>query len=86
MNVVYASRWVFVSESSKNEHARHALEPAGNDGSASTPTRAALDSEGLAAIPLAPPLHGWNGPQEVRYKDIVVETLPKEDKLITLKR
>jgi hypothetical protein len=30
-------------------------------------------------------LHAWTGPQEVRYKDIGVETFPREDRLITLK-
>jgi hypothetical protein len=36
--------------------------------------------------PIGLQLHGWNGPQEVLYKDIVVETFPKDDKLITLKQ
>jgi hypothetical protein len=36
--------------------------------------------------PLGVQLHGWPGPQqEVLYKDIVVETFPQEDRLITLK-
>jgi hypothetical protein len=36
--------------------------------------------------PLGIQLHGFNGPQEVLYKDIVVETFPREDRLITLKK
>ena len=36
--------------------------------------------------PIGMQLHAWNGPQEVLYKDIVVETFPKEDKLLTVKR
>jgi hypothetical protein len=35
--------------------------------------------------PIGLQLHAWNGPQEVRYKDVVVETFPREDRLITLK-
>jgi hypothetical protein len=36
--------------------------------------------------PIGIQLHGFNGPQEVLYKDIVVETFPREDRLITLKK
>ena len=36
--------------------------------------------------PIGIQLHAWGGPQEVLYKDIVVQTFPKEDRLITLKR
>jgi hypothetical protein len=31
-------------------------------------------------------LHGFNGQQKVLYKDIVVETFPKEDRLLTVKK
>jgi hypothetical protein len=44
------------------------------------------DPSRLKIAPIGVQLHGWTGPQEVRYKDIVVETFPKEDRLITLKR
>ena len=36
--------------------------------------------------PIGIQLHAWQGPQEVLYKNIVVETFPKEDRLITLKQ
>ena len=36
--------------------------------------------------PIGVQLHGFNGTQEVLYKDIVVETFPREDRLITLKK
>lgn len=36
--------------------------------------------------PIGVQLHAWTGPQEVLYKDIVIETFPKNDRLITLKR
>jgi hypothetical protein len=36
--------------------------------------------------PIGVQLHAWSGPQEVLYKDIVVETFPREDRLITLKK
>ena len=36
--------------------------------------------------PIGVQLHFWNGPQEVLYKDIMVETFPKVDRLITVKR
>ena len=44
------------------------------------------DASRIKEGPIGVQLHPWTGPQEVRYKDIVVETFPKEDKLITLKR
>jgi 3-keto-disaccharide hydrolase len=34
--------------------------------------------------PVGVQLHAWNGPQEVQYRDIVVETFPKEDRLLTV--
>jgi len=36
--------------------------------------------------PIGVQLHGFNGEQKVLYKDIVVETFPKEDRLITVKK
>ena len=36
--------------------------------------------------PIGLQLHAWTGPQEVLYKDVVVETFPKEDRLLTIKR
>jgi len=36
--------------------------------------------------PIGIQLHAWTGPQEVLYKDIVIETFPKEDRLITVSR
>jgi len=36
--------------------------------------------------PIGIQLHAWTGPQEVLYKDIVVETFPKENRLITIKQ
>ena len=44
------------------------------------------DPSRIVAGPIGIQLHGWNGSQEARYKDIVVETFPKEDKLLTVKR
>jgi hypothetical protein len=35
--------------------------------------------------PIALQLHGFSKPQEVLYKDVVIETFPKEDRLLTLK-
>jgi hypothetical protein len=35
--------------------------------------------------PIRLQLHAWTGPQEVQYKDIVIEVNPTVDKLITLK-
>ena len=34
--------------------------------------------------PIGVQLHAWTGPQEVQYKDIVIETFPKQDRLITV--
>ncbi len=39
----------------------------------------------LKAGPIGLQLHGHDHPQEVSYKDVVLETFPKEDRLITLK-
>ena len=39
----------------------------------------------MAPGPIGIQLHAWSGPQEVRYKDIVIETFPKGDRLITVK-
>jgi hypothetical protein len=36
--------------------------------------------------PIGIQLHAWTGPQEVLYKDIVVETFPREDRLISVAR
>jgi hypothetical protein len=36
--------------------------------------------------PIGMQLHAWAGPQEVQYKDIVIETFPREDRLVTLKK
>ncbi len=36
--------------------------------------------------PIGVQLHAWTGPQEVLYKDIVVETFPKQDRLMTVRR
>ena len=42
------------------------------------------DPNRIKVGPIGVQLHGFNGSQEVLYKDIVVETFPKEDRLITL--
>jgi len=34
--------------------------------------------------PIGMQLHSWNAPQEVLYKDIVIETFPKENRLLTV--
>ncbi len=39
----------------------------------------------IKAGPIALQLHSNKVPQEVRFKDIVIETFPKEDKLLTVK-
>jgi len=44
------------------------------------------DPKRVKVGPIGIQLHGFNGPQEVLYKDIVVETFPREDRLITLKK
>jgi len=36
--------------------------------------------------PIGVQLHAWKGPQEVLYKDIEIETFPKDDRLITVGR
>ena len=36
--------------------------------------------------PIGVQLHAWTGPQEVLYKDIVVETFPKLDRLMSVKQ
>ena len=35
--------------------------------------------------PIGIQLHAWKAAQEVMYKDIVIETFPQEDRLVTLK-
>jgi len=35
--------------------------------------------------PIGVQLHAWNAAQEVRYKDILIETFPREDRLISVK-
>jgi hypothetical protein len=37
----------------------------------------------VKAGPIGIQLHAWTGPQEVHYKDIVIETFPKEGRLLT---
>lgn len=44
------------------------------------------DSTRVKGGPIGVQLHAWTGPQEVLYKDIVVETFPKQNRLITVKR
>jgi hypothetical protein len=44
------------------------------------------DPNRIKVGPIGVQLHGFNGPQEVLYKDIVVETFPRDDRLITLKK
>jgi hypothetical protein len=39
----------------------------------------------LRSGPIGLQLHGYLKPQEVIYKDVVIETFPKEDRLITLR-
>ena len=43
------------------------------------------DPARVKEAPIGLQLHSWTGTQEVLYKDVVVETFPKQDKLITLK-
>ena len=43
------------------------------------------DHSRVKAGPIGVQLHGWTGPQEVLYKDIVVETFPVEDRLVSLR-
>ena len=42
------------------------------------------DPNRIKAGPIGVQLHAWPGPQEVLYKDIVIETVPKENRLLTL--
>ena len=42
------------------------------------------DASRVKAGPIGIQLHAFAGPQEVLYKDIVIETFPKESKLMTL--
>ena len=44
----------------------------------------APDPSQLKAGPIGLQLHGFPYPQEVIYKDVVIETFPKEDRLITV--
>jgi sugar lactone lactonase YvrE len=46
----------------------------------------APDPARLVAGPIGLQLHGFTNPQEVIYKDVVIETFPKEDHLITVKQ
>ena len=43
------------------------------------------DPKRIKEGPIGIQLHAWTEAQEVLYKDIVVETFPKEDRLVTLK-
>jgi hypothetical protein len=44
------------------------------------------DPNRIGIGPIGIQLHGFDGPQEVLYKDIVVETFPRDDRLITLNK
>jgi len=44
----------------------------------------APDQSQLKAGPIGLQLHGFPYPQEVIYKDVVIETFPKEDRLFTV--
>ena len=44
------------------------------------------DPNRIKVGPIGLQLHGFNGEQEVLYKDIVVETFPRQDRLTTLKK
>jgi hypothetical protein len=44
------------------------------------------DPNRIKVGPIGMQLHGFNGEQKVLYKDIVVETFPKEDRLLTVKK
>jgi len=44
------------------------------------------DPNRIKTGPIGIQLHGFDGPQEVLYKDILVETFPREDRLLTLKK
>lgn len=43
------------------------------------------DPSSLKTGPIGLQLHGYTKPQEVAYKDVVIESFPKEDRLITVK-
>lgn len=42
------------------------------------------DPARVQAGPIGIQLHAWTAPQEVQYKDIVIETFPKLDRLLTI--
>ena len=42
------------------------------------------DQSRVKAGPIGVQLHAWTGPQEVLYKDIVIETFPKDDRLLRI--
>jgi hypothetical protein len=42
------------------------------------------DPKRIKAGPIGVQLHAWPGPQEVLYKDLQIETFPKENRLLTL--
>jgi len=44
------------------------------------------DPNRIKVGPIGVQLHGFNGEQKVLYKDVGVETFPKEDRLITVKK
>jgi hypothetical protein len=44
------------------------------------------DPNRIKVGPIGIQLHALDGPQEVLYQDIVVETFPREDRLLTLKK
>lgn len=44
------------------------------------------DPARVVAAPIGIQLHAWTGPQEVLYKDIVIETFPREDRLLSTKK
>jgi hypothetical protein len=44
------------------------------------------DPSRIKVGPIGLQLHGFDGEQKVLYKDVVVETFPKEDRLLTVKK
>jgi hypothetical protein len=44
------------------------------------------DPNRIKVGPIGLQLHGFNGVQQVLYKDVVLETFPREDRLITVKK
>ena len=44
------------------------------------------DQSRIKEGPIGVQMHAWTAAQEVQYKGIVVETFPKEDRLVTLKK